>query len=684
MPAEQTELAVGIAKVHQDAADVAICPRWTGRAYVAVVTVHAGGDATPVLVEKVDLSKSDRRAEFATKVVGALPAVKAEEIEKQLCRLCGERSESLKKMDEIAAEKEDNPTLADMMVEIAFEECELAHDDNNVAYARVEVDGHCETWPVRSRGFRLWLRRRLREEQERSAHAEAVQSAIEEVEGKALFEGKQVAVFVRLAACDGTIYLDLADENWRTIQVTASGWMLVEGRSPVWFIRSRGMLALPVPERGGSIDDLRPFLNVRDSADFVLLVSWLLAALCPWGPFPILNVCGEQGSAKSTMQRLLRLLVDPNAAPLRSEPREPRDLVISASNSWVIAFDNLSNISPWLSDAFCRLSTGGGFATRELYTDADECIFDAKRPLMFNGIEDVASRPDLLDRCISIALMAIPPANRKDEKTLLAEFEAVRPRILGALLNAVASGLANRDRVFIDPADRPRMMDFALWVTACECGTNWSPRTFITAYTKNRQGANETAIEASIVGQTVQAFMADRPTWQGTPAELLSALEAITDEKVLKRRDWPGTARKLTGDLTRIAPNLRQAGIQCTRSPRTGKARPVVLERISGDDKVANGDGSDGAVTQPPQEPEADNFSEDLAFRQGGDDGDGSDGIPPSLSESPIELDETAMERAAIAEFDGGLSRDRAEEVARGEAGKQDTSSIVADETDFT
>jgi hypothetical protein len=340
-----------------------------------------------------------------------------------------------------------------------------------------------------------------------------------------------------------------------------------------------------------------------------------------------------------------------------------------------MAFDNLSNIPPWLSDAFCRLSTGGGFATRELYTDADECIFDAKRPLMFNGIEDVASRPDLLDRCISILLMAIPPTKRRDEKTLLAEFEAARPRILGALLNAVASGLANRVRVSIDPADRPRMMDFALWVTACECGVDWPPRTFITAYTENRKGANETAIEASIVGQTVQAFMADRPIWQGTSAELLSALEAVADEKTQRRKDWPGTARKLAGDLARIAPNLRQAGIEVSKS-RTGRSRLIGLERIGGDGRAVNGDGNDGAVTQLSQEPMMDNPSENLAFGQGSDDGDGSDDIPSSLSEPPIELDETAMERAAIAEFDGGLSRDRAEALARREARMRAASSV--------
>lgn len=655
------ESAPAVASGHSPASDVRMSPRWAGRAYVAVVTVEAGDE--PILVEKVDLAKSDRRAGFVAKVVAALPAVKAEEIEKQLRRLCVERGESLRKMDELAAQEHDNPTLADLMVQIAFDECELVHDENKIAYARIEVDSHFETWPVRARGFRLWLRRRLREEHERSANAEAVQTAIEEVEGKAMFDGEQVAVFVRLAGCPGTIYLDLADEKWRVVEVTASGWKVIEGRCPVWFIRSRGMLPLPSPEAGGSIDELRPFLNVRDDADFVLLVSWLLAALCPWGPFPVLNVCGEQGSAKSTLQRLLRSLVDPNSAPLRSEPREPRDLIISATNSWVLAFDNLSGIPSWLSDAFCRLSTGGGFATRELFTNAEEAIFDAKRPLMFNGIEDVASRPDLLDRCISILLIAIDPDNRKDEKALMAQFEVARPRILGALLHAVASGIANRDRVTIAPADRPRMLDFALWATACEGGMNWKPRTFITAYTENRNGANATAIDASIAGQTVQTFMADRSSWQGTASELLTALEAVTDEKVRHRQDWPKTAQKFGGDLVRIAPNLRRAGIEVRRG-RTGKNRLIVLARIGGDGQPENGD---GAGVMPSLPTDSHKPLQEQLFRQRGDNGDGSDGVKPSLSESGNELDERVAERAAIAEFDGGLPRQQAEVMANQE-----------------
>src|SRR5262249_38959765 len=143
------------------------------------------------------------------------------------------------------------------------------------------------------------------------------------------------------------------------------------------FRRSRGMLPLPTPEPGGEIDLLRDFLNLDDKA-WWMVIFWLVATLRPRGPYPVLALFAEQGAGKSTTGRLLRELVDPNAAPLRAEPKDGRDLMIAANNSWLLAYDNLSHVSPWLSDAMCRLSTGGGFATRELYTDQDEIIFDSQ------------------------------------------------------------------------------------------------------------------------------------------------------------------------------------------------------------------------------------------------------------------------------------------------------------------
>ena len=206
------------------------------------------------------------------------------------------------------------------------------------------------------------------------------------------------------------------------------------------------MLPFPVPERGGSIEALRSFLNLSSQNDFVLVVAWLLAALRPAGPYPLLTITGEQGSAKTFLSKLLRAL-----------PREERELMIAANNGHVLAFDNLSGLSPWLSDALCRLASGGSFAVRRLYTNDEEVLFKAARPTLLNGIEDVIGRSDLADRAIFLNLGPIREEQRRSETELCREFELARPRILGALLDAAAHGLRAAGSIHLTVL--PRMAD---------------------------------------------------------------------------------------------------------------------------------------------------------------------------------------------------------------------------------
>src|SRR2546429_7885070 len=223
-------------------------------------------------------------------------------------------------------------------------------------------------------------------------------------------------------------------------KIGPDGWR-VNKFPPVRFRRPAGILPLPVPEQGGSIEALLPLLNLSSRNDFVLVVAWLLAALRPGGPYPVLAISGEQGSAKTVLSKMLKALVDPNAAPVRALPREERDLMIAANNSYLLAFDNVSGLPAWLSDALCRLASGGSLAVRQLYSDDAEVLFEAARPMLLNGIEDVIGRPDLADRAIILTLPPISDTQRRSEAELWADFERARHGILGALLDIVAHGL---------------------------------------------------------------------------------------------------------------------------------------------------------------------------------------------------------------------------------------------------
>ena len=191
------------------------------------------------------------------------------------------------------------------------------------------------------------------------------------------------------------------------------------------------------------IEGLRRFVNVATDADFILVIAFLVAVFRVDVPFAILILIGEQGSGKSVLARLLRALVDPNEAPIRSVPRDERDLLVSAVNSHLLCFDNLSGVQAWLSDGLCRISTGSGFSTRRLHTDREEEVFSASRPIILNGIASLAERADLSDRAIVVHLPTIVEDARQTEEEFWRDFEEAAPEILGSLLDAVSCALRN-------------------------------------------------------------------------------------------------------------------------------------------------------------------------------------------------------------------------------------------------
>lgn len=226
---------------------------------------------------------------------------------------------------------------ADALLKVASAAA-LFHTCDGTPFADLMIDGHRETWPLRSKRFSSWLRQQYFERTWNAPAPATLSAALSVLEAQAQFDGPERKVCVRVAEHDGLIYLDLADEFWRSVEIGSAGWRLVD-EPPVRFRRPAGMGALPLLVRGGSIEALAAFLNLPSRDDFVLIAAWLLAALRGNGPYPLLAVSGEQGTAKTVLCKLLRTLIDPNGAPVRAPPRDDRDLFIAAHNSHVMAFD---------------------------------------------------------------------------------------------------------------------------------------------------------------------------------------------------------------------------------------------------------------------------------------------------------------------------------------------------------
>jgi hypothetical protein len=453
-------------------------------------------------------------------------------------------------------------------------EAELFCATDGTAYARCTVGDHTETWAFsKAGGFRRWLQFEFYKRHGFAPNSNAMTDAMSTLEAIASFEGERnQVVYTRVARVGDKIYLDLANDEWEVVEITKDGWR-VSDASPVHFRRTKGMLPLPHPERGGRVDEIKKIINVSSDDDFKLVVGWLLGVLEGNGPYAHLAFYGEQGAAKSSATRMLRGLIDPNDASIRAMPKEERDLAIWSQNAGVIALDNLSHIPEWLSDAMCRLSTGAAASTRALFTDDDEKLFSAKRPVVFNGITEVATRGDLIDRTLIVELDPIA-GKRMTEREVDDTYNQLRPRILGALLEAASAALRNLETT--KPERLPRLADFATWVEAAAPALGWKANAFIDAMFRMREEANEIELEGSIVATKIIEVIKSR--WTGSATELNDKLKAsFPFGEPPKDVKWPGNPRALSGSVKRLAPALRRKGVG-VRQWRTENGASITIE----------------------------------------------------------------------------------------------------------
>lgn len=469
---------------------------------------------------------------------------------------------------------------------------QLFHTTKREAFARFWVTDHWENRRVKSAEFREWISAMCYHHAGFVPAQKALAEVTNTLAGRALFASPEEQVYVRLAEHNEAIYVDLANKSWEAVRITGEGWDIVP-HVPIKFVRAPGMLALPRPTDGGRIEELRHHVNLGEEDHWKLAVSWLIAALQPTGPYPILILQGAHGSAKSTLSRLLLSLVDPNAAPLRGAPSNPRDLAISADNAWCLVYDNLSSVKPWLSDALCRLSTGGGFSTRALYTDGDEKIFEGMRPVLLNGIDIGIERADLLDRAIVLSLPPISEKSRDRQAKVWARFEALRPSILGGLFDGVACALRRLPKVNL--SNMPRMADFATWVCAAEPELGWPEGSFLDAYRRNRRETNALALEGSSLVKPIMRI-AERGPWEGTATELKAEVTRVQLEEIPADEMEPclETPRELSQALHRVVPNLLEVGISVEfgKTPGNDSKRIIRIKKTLTDAPQAASEGS--------------------------------------------------------------------------------------------
>lgn len=453
-------------------------------------------------------------------------------------------------------------TQSEVLLEIGQNMGELFHDAGGDAYVSLRRGHSTQTYQVASSEFREILHGLYYSITGLGCNRNALADAVATLTAQAKFEGESYPVYLRVGmtaddaddASPGTLHrieIDTGNAEWDCIRISTDE---IKVTKPSCRFKRAGK-PLPLPAIGEpDFGLIWKYLSIPENQR-PLVAAFMLAALRPTGPFPALVSQGEQGSTKSTLCKVVKRFIDPSASPLRSPPREGRDLQVAAMNSWLPAWDNLSYLSPDLSDDLCRLATGTAMASRRLYSDHDEVLVELQRPTIINGIEDLTTRPDLASRSLVIECQV--PETRKRESDFWREIEQDAPQIFAGLLAGVQQALKHQHE---QPATAIRMADLAAWANAGETALGFEQGAFIEAYAENQQGALTAGLEVSPVGQAVKGFMQNRSEWQGSASELIAEMERVVSDQIVRQKSWPRAPHVLTQRLIRLAPALRAAG----------------------------------------------------------------------------------------------------------------------------
>ncbi|HRM55054.1 MAG TPA: hypothetical protein PLS11_14210 [Ottowia sp.] len=459
---------------------------------------------------------------------------------------------------------DDDASALDELVTLARAQCQLHHDADRNAVAVIPMPSRREVWRVYSSGFEDWLRAAYWRAKEMGVPETTMKSALATLAAAGINDGDEIEVHVRAARCDDGYLIDLADEQWQAIHVTPQGWRVVN-ESPVYFTRTPSMrsLPMPVPTRmtHGDVGLLWQHTNVPTHSR-VMVLAWLLDCFRPDTPFPALELVGEQGSAKSTTQFVLRSLVDPNKVMLRGRPKTVEDVFVAAANNWLVSYENLSGLTPEQQDAFCTLATGCGFASRQLYTNGEEHVMETKRPVVLNGIAVVATRPDLIDRVIHVDLPTIPADARRDDADTYAGWERDQSKVFAGLLDLFSAALAILPTVKL--TQKQRMADYERLGEAVARAMGFAAGEFQQQYAELVRAGIDRALESNAVAQALDRYIAERVlplNWQGTAGQLYDLLNT---HSIPDRSSWPRSPKGLSDQLRRIAPAYRAKGIDIT------------------------------------------------------------------------------------------------------------------------
>jgi len=477
-------------------------------------------------------------------------------------------------------EKHKEKTQAEILLEIidGLQDTVLFHDEHKNAYIVLNVGGHQEIFECRGGAMQNWLAHEFWKKTEGgTVNAETIKGVVAVLVGRASFDGPMHELSVRSAWQEDILWYDLTDEKWRAVEIDAHGWQIVE-KTPILFRRYSHVQSQVTPDKSGNASLFLNYINIKDLQQQLLLMVFLVSCFVPGFPHPILVIFGPQGSAKSTLSKLLRKIIDPSKIEVASMPDTHKELVQTLAHHAFLFFDNVSYISEATSDTLCKAVTGSGFPKRKLYSDDEDIIYSFKRCIGINGINLVSTRSDLLERSLLIGLDRIEPSDRKQEAEIQKNFEHDLPMILGGIFDVLVTAIKLRPGIKIDRI--PRMADWTVWGCAIAEALGYKREDFLLAYQANIRSQTEVVLNEHVIAAAMISFMESRIEWSGTPTELLSELTTHAAFRHIDTFDryWPRVPNILMRRLNELSVNLKEVGITFVSIP--GDVREVVIRKV--------------------------------------------------------------------------------------------------------
>ena len=469
-------------------------------------------------------------------------------------------------------------SAAEIIVELVLESSTLFKDEFGIPHALLKENNHNEVLSIEGSKFESYVSKLYYDNYDKkTASAEAINNAIRTIKGKAIFEGQTIPLHLKVAWANeinkDEIYYDLSDEKRRCIKITKGiGWKIINNQIEVLFKRYGHQAPQVEPSHDYDskiFDKFIDSLNIKNEKHKLLVKIWIISLLIPGISHPILLPYGEKGSAKSTLQKKIKTLIDPSPLDLFSIYNDKTQFIQQLAHNYLCFYDNVKREPGWLSDEVCRAVSGGAFSKRKNYTDDDDIPYKYKKILSFSGINIIFSEPDALDRSIKIELERIKDEDNIPDTKIEEELKQQIPALLGYIFDVVAKALEIKHSVKLKRV--PRMADFAEWGEAIARALGYKPLEFMDAYFENIGEQNIEIIEAIPFADAISKFLDyELTSWISSPQTFIKYLKEFADNNNIDSSKFPKSSQAISRKLNKIKSNLRE-----------GLSIEVIVDRIT-------------------------------------------------------------------------------------------------------